>query len=275
MADEQSTTTAITIAGVIIPRDVYGRINLNALQQAGPIPLAKNPGQWLKRKSTQELIKELDSRVSFSTLDVVHGGEASGTYAHELLAISYAGWISPSFQLTVNQAFLDSKKKQSASELPTLHNPTYQMFIQTLIDLDATKHHVAQLEAVQHAQEAVQHAQALKLIETQQRTIEALQLSQGASAKADLAFEATSYLAVEEFVIKNSLLHQFPPSVYKKMSAWLKHFCEDYGLEIRKAPVYGKPWDAENAFPWQAFSAFLRYDKRRPHQIALVNKPTS
>ena len=38
---------------------------------------------------------------------MIKGGLSQGTFAHELLAISYAGWISPAFQLQVNQVFLD------------------------------------------------------------------------------------------------------------------------------------------------------------------------
>ena len=37
-------------------------------------------------------------------------GRAGGTFAHELLAISYAGWISAAFQLQVNQTFLDYRQ---------------------------------------------------------------------------------------------------------------------------------------------------------------------
>jgi hypothetical protein len=35
---------------------------------------------------------------------------------------------------------------------------------------------------------------------------------------------------------------------------------------------YGKPWDSENSYELQAFGAWLDYEQKRPHQIALVNK---
>ncbi|MFQ0999226.1 KilA-N domain-containing protein [Gilliamella sp. BG6] len=67
---------------------------------------------WLATKSTQELIEELRQNSAFGQeiITITKGGISSGTFAHELLAISYAGWISPKFQLTVNQVFLDYKK---------------------------------------------------------------------------------------------------------------------------------------------------------------------
>ena len=51
--------------------------------------------------------QQTDTGISVSLLNVLKGVKMQGTFAHELLAISYAGWISPAFQLKVNQVFLD------------------------------------------------------------------------------------------------------------------------------------------------------------------------
>ncbi|MCO6537797.1 MAG: KilA-N domain-containing protein [Gilliamella sp.] len=100
------------IAGISITTDKEGRYNLNALHKASGGKDAKRPKAWLATKSTQELIEELRQNSAFGQeiITVTKGGISSGTFAHELLAISYAGWISPKFQLTVNQVFLDYKK---------------------------------------------------------------------------------------------------------------------------------------------------------------------
>lgn len=118
--DTHDSSTSLVIADVLIMQDEYGRYNLNTLHLASGADTSKKPGNWIKRKSTQALISELDSQVSFLTLDVVHGGERSGTYGHELLAVSYAGWISPAFQLRVNQAFIDTRTggMSTAIQLP-------------------------------------------------------------------------------------------------------------------------------------------------------------
>ena len=120
------------IEGVGVPQDEAGRFNLNALHKASGEGANKAPNKWLRAAQTKELIAELksqtgDSRLgqqtqtpymAFDPLKVSHGGNASGTFAHELLAISYAGWISPAFQLKVNQVFLDfrSGRLQSPEE---------------------------------------------------------------------------------------------------------------------------------------------------------------
>lgn len=97
------------IAGVEITTDAQGRFNLNALHKASGLGGTKRPSVWLATKQSKELINELESQSqnSGSVLEVNNGGVSPGTFAHELLAVSYAGWISPAFQLKVNQVFID------------------------------------------------------------------------------------------------------------------------------------------------------------------------
>ncbi|WP_421345933.1 phage antirepressor KilAC domain-containing protein [Aeromonas veronii] len=113
------------IAGVEITTDEAGRFNLNALHKAhlsmNPSlhKNSKQPADWLKLDQTKELIEALFNSEDFHSwgfnqedqhfgLVVTKAGRyGGGTFAHELLAISYAGWISPAFQLQVNQVFLD------------------------------------------------------------------------------------------------------------------------------------------------------------------------
>lgn len=118
------------IAGISITTDKEGRYNLNALHKASGGEKKNNPSYWLSLQGTQELILELeqqlsDTEISVSVVQSIKGGLNQGTFAHELLAVSYAGWISPKFQLMVNQVFLDYKKgelknilKPSKSYLP-------------------------------------------------------------------------------------------------------------------------------------------------------------
>lgn len=97
------------VAGVEITTDEHGRFNLNLLHKASGLGKHKAPNKWLEGKQVKELIQELEHQTpnSGSALKVNNGGATPGTFAHELLAISYAGWISPAFQLQVNRVFLD------------------------------------------------------------------------------------------------------------------------------------------------------------------------
>lgn len=107
------------IAGVEITTDEAGRFNLNALHRASGTGDHKRPSKWLATEQAKALIEELQKNLSPNqgfgqnlldtdiSVSVIKGGVSPGTFAHELLAISYAGWISPAFQLQVNQVFLD------------------------------------------------------------------------------------------------------------------------------------------------------------------------
>lgn len=94
--------------------------------------------------------------------------------------------------------------------------------------------------------------------------------SMRAETKADMALDEAHRMTVEEFILKNGLYRQFPPPDYLRITNWLKDFCQQYGLSFPKAPVYGKPWDGENSYPLQALAAWLRYEQKRPRQVALV-----
>lgn len=125
-----SNSKCPVIAGVSITTDKEGRFNLNALHKASGSEKKNSPSYWLSLQGTQELIAELeqqlsDTEISVSVINAIKGGVNQGTFAHELLAVSYAGWISPKFQLMVNQVFLDYKSghlqqtiKPSKSYLP-------------------------------------------------------------------------------------------------------------------------------------------------------------
>ncbi|ASD86133.1 KilA-N domain-containing protein [Salmonella enterica] len=108
------------IAGVEITTDAEGRFNLNALHKASGLGAHKAPAQWLRTQTAKSLIAELEKE-TVQICIVSDEGRNGGTFAHELLAIEYAGWISPAFRLQVNQTFLDFRTGKLAavnSDLP-------------------------------------------------------------------------------------------------------------------------------------------------------------
>lgn len=270
MAEPYSNTeTALIVADVPIPEDADGRFNLNVLHQASGDE-SKRPSDWLRRKSTKALISELQSQVVNGHLDVVttvHGGNASGTFAHQLLAVSYAGWISPTFQLKVNQAFLDMKEGRliPASTTPVVHDPALKMLIDMALKLDESRHEVACIK-----EEQFRHTQAL--VAQQQQTIEALSVSHRAESKADMALEEAHRMTLEDFVLRHGNLRQFPYNKHAEYARWLGGFCQAHGFVVIKVDVVDRPWEAENVYPIQALAAWLRYEQKRPRQITLVRE---
>ncbi|MGX3067698.1 KilA-N domain-containing protein, partial [Ursidibacter arcticus] len=127
----------ITIANEIITLDEFGRISLNILHKLSGEGGAKKPDNWLRLQSTKELVAEISqfSDLRSEPLMVINGGAERGTYAHELLAVSYAGWISPRFQLQVNQAFLDSKRQPIQNEQVQISKDEYIDLLKNKIQL--------------------------------------------------------------------------------------------------------------------------------------------
>lgn len=126
----------LIISNTLIPVDHYNRVNLNALHKASGIGKTKQPSNWLRLNATMELVSELErsSDLRNAAIEKQQGGKLQGTFAHELLAISYAGWISPKFQLEVNRVFLHSKRNEpelatlpTLSELPILDFPEMRL----------------------------------------------------------------------------------------------------------------------------------------------------
>ena len=116
------------VVGVEIPLDEHGRYNLNALHKASGEGDSKAPNQWLRTKHAKELIAELEAKLlkdnqaaylqlGRKVVDSVHGGLNPGSYAHELIAVSYAGWVRADFQLDVNQAFIDFRSGRLSIDL--------------------------------------------------------------------------------------------------------------------------------------------------------------
>ena len=161
------------IAGVEITTDEAGRFNLNALHRASGTGDHKRPSKWLATEQAKALIEELQKYLSpnqgvgHNLLDtdisvaVIKGGVSPGTFAHELLAISYAGWISPAFQLQVNQVFLDYRTGKLAPvakpALTTIEILQLAMESeQERLRLEAANHELAlQMEAAKPKMEAL------------------------------------------------------------------------------------------------------------------------
>lgn len=121
--------------------------------------------------------------------------------------------------------------------------------------------------------EARERARERALIAAQQKIIESFLMAERAETKADVALEDAHRMTVEDYVLKNGLTRQYRPSEYKRIANWLRDWCQQYAIDVPKAPVVGKPWDGENAYPLQAFAAFGRYEQKRPKQITLVHEP--
>ena len=137
----------------------------------------------------------------------------------------------------------------------------------------AQERRILALEAVQRDEQQARLAQQDLVIASQAKAIEALNASLRAETKADMALDEAHRMTIEEFIVKNGLLRQFPATEWSRMAIWLGQFCQQWGLSMVPVPVMGKPWPTEKAYPWQALAALQRHECQRARQIALVPTP--
>ncbi|MEA9439997.1 phage antirepressor KilAC domain-containing protein [Aeromonas caviae] len=202
------------IAGVEITTDEAGRFNLNALHRASGTGDHKRPSKWLATEQAKALIEELQKNLSpnlgfgKNVLDteipvsVIKGGVSPGTFAHELLAISYAGWISPAFQLQVNQVFLDYRTGRLSVPVAKPALTTIEILQlameseQERLRLEAANHELAlQMEA------AKPKVEALDLIATADGS---LNLTEAAKALQQQPRKFNQYLSSLRWIYKRA-----------------------------------------------------------------------
>ena len=104
----------LTICNTAVRQDTEGRYCLNDLHRAamarGTATKHHRPGEFLRRKETQELIEAAAKRCADSRIDpvaIIKGGDAAeqGTFVAKPLVYAYAMWINADFHLDVIEAF--------------------------------------------------------------------------------------------------------------------------------------------------------------------------
>ncbi|HGJ5858014.1 KilA-N domain-containing protein (plasmid) [Arsenophonus nasoniae] len=106
--------SVIDIENIHVRSNEHGTYNLNDLHKAAIAGgLAKKwqvPSQFLQSDGIKEFVEEV-TRVLKNTLEqnqiltVFNGGNEKGTWSHELIALRYAAWLSPAFEVKVYQTF--------------------------------------------------------------------------------------------------------------------------------------------------------------------------
>ncbi|WP_127958093.1 KilA-N domain-containing protein [Serratia microhaemolytica] len=105
----------VVVNGVSVRVDDGGRYSLNDLHAAavtnGEATEQQRPSQFLRSAQVKRFIKALKAKVQKSTseeiqpLKVIKGGDESGVWGVEILAIRYAAWIKPEFEIEVYEIF--------------------------------------------------------------------------------------------------------------------------------------------------------------------------
>lgn len=109
------TYPTVSVNGVSVRVDEEGRYSLNDLHAAavanGEATESQRPSVFLRSAQIKRFVKALQSKAlksaseSNQPLRVTKGGSESGAWGVELLAIRYAAWIKPEFEIEVYEVF--------------------------------------------------------------------------------------------------------------------------------------------------------------------------
>ncbi|WP_354676268.1 KilA-N domain-containing protein [Citrobacter portucalensis] len=105
----------VAVNGISVRVDDEGRYSLNDLHAAavanGEATESQRPSVFLRSAQIKRFVKALKSKALKSALEqnqplrVIKGGDQSGAWGVELLAIRYAAWIKPEFEIEVYEVF--------------------------------------------------------------------------------------------------------------------------------------------------------------------------
>ena len=98
-----------------------GMYCLNDLHKAamsvGKASASHKPSEFARYDNTKAFIEAVESAVGLPALKTVRGGNSPGTWAVELVAMKYAGWIDTTYEVQVYQAAQALKRGDLAAAI--------------------------------------------------------------------------------------------------------------------------------------------------------------
>ena len=137
MNTTKNEIAAPVICGVEITTDAEGRYNLNDLHSAamanGQATESQRPGEFLKSKQIKQFVQTLTDATKIASVLSIKGGANQGSWGLELVAIRYAAWLSPKFEIEVYQTFRDYRTGNLTSSSATQSGGINEALLQELL----------------------------------------------------------------------------------------------------------------------------------------------
>ena len=105
----------LVLRGKLIHEDAAGYICLNDLHTLSGVSASKSPSKWHALPTTNELIDALEANSRFSAIiantpskTAIYSkrGRGGGTFAHHILALAYAEYLSPELAIDVKDTYI-------------------------------------------------------------------------------------------------------------------------------------------------------------------------
>ncbi len=87
-------------------------------------PFGKLPADFMRLEQTKQFIEVLDEKVSMGIpiVNIQNGGNQPGTWAHQKLALKFAAWLNPKFELWVYDR-IEELLRDGYTKLENIHFP--------------------------------------------------------------------------------------------------------------------------------------------------------
>lgn len=106
------TYPTVIVNGVSVRVDSEGRYNLNDLHAAavlkGEASDSQRPGEFLKSQQIKRFVDALSDATKIASIKTIKGGFEQGSCGLELVAIRYAAWLNPVFEIRVYNTFREA-----------------------------------------------------------------------------------------------------------------------------------------------------------------------
>lgn len=106
------TYPTVIVNGVSVRVDEEGRYCLNDLHAAAVLKSeateSQRPGNFIKSAQIKRFAHELSGATNVASIKTIKGGLESGVWGLELVAIRYAAWLSPKFEIRVYNTFREA-----------------------------------------------------------------------------------------------------------------------------------------------------------------------
>ncbi|WP_334471092.1 KilA-N domain-containing protein [Arsenophonus sp. PmNCSU2021_1] len=107
----------VVIENTIVRQDAFGRYCLNDLHRAavaqGKATESQRPSVFLRSEGISAFAQKVSEASQSASVNIIKGGLESGSWAVEIIAIRYAAWIDPAFEVQVYERFRDSIKSNN------------------------------------------------------------------------------------------------------------------------------------------------------------------
>ncbi|WP_334469865.1 KilA-N domain-containing protein [Arsenophonus sp. PmNCSU2021_1] len=141
----------VIIENTVVRQDAFGRYCLNDLHRAavaqGKATESQRPSVFLRSEGISTFAQKVSEASQSASVNIIKGGLESGSWAVEIIAIRYAAWIDPAFEVQVYERFRDSiksnngvlvEKVQAGLAMILQAGTTYRPFWSTWLDEKAT-----------------------------------------------------------------------------------------------------------------------------------------